>query len=194
MSLFVGTFQVKYNGPINLKNFYRELHDWVVENEFVDSRSNEDFPELLYYDSRSQPGGGEVWIWWRPVKKPQSNPFYRYVLRISFHLFKMKDQEMMYNNKKYKFKYAENKIIITAILETDYDQKWRKSPFLKQVYELFWRRITWHNIEKHKQILLNYCYDLQKTIKSYYGKPHWEKISKPFRPKWGTWEDKPVGP
>ena len=40
MTLFVGTFEVKYNGPINLKNFYRQLHDWVVEQEFVESNSN----------------------------------------------------------------------------------------------------------------------------------------------------------
>ncbi|MBN1157243.1 hypothetical protein JXA85_06475 [Candidatus Woesearchaeota archaeon] len=194
MTLFVGTHEVKYNGPINLKNFYRELHDWVIENEFVPSRKNNDFPEILFYESRSQPGGGEMWVWWRPIKVPQGNSFYRYVLRISFHLFKMKDQEIMHGNKKYKFKYAENKIIITGILETDYQKKWRKHPLLKQFYPFFLKRIAWHTVEQHKKILQDYCHDLQKTIKAYYGKPHWESTEPSFRPKWGIWEDKPVGP
>jgi hypothetical protein len=196
MSIFVGTYEVKYNGPINLKNFYREIHDWVVDKEFVKSKSSADFPEILFYESRSQPGGTELWIWWRPEKIPQGSPFLKYVLRISFHMFKMKDQEMMVNNKKYKFKYAEHKVIITAILETDYDKdmSFRKNGLLKYFYQLFLKRIMGKTVENHKKILLEYCQDLQKTIKAYYGKPHWEEGDRSFRPRWGIWEDKPVGP
>ncbi len=194
MTLFVGNFEVKYSGSLNLRALYRMVHDWILDKEYVESASGPDFPEILYSLNKSQPGGEEMWIWWRPEYSPQGNPFYKYVLRITFHSFRMKEVETVVKNRKVKLHKGEHKVIITALLETDYDKKFRNHPVLKYFYNIFWRRIIWRDIEKRKKDLLNDAYELQSVIKAFFGQPHFEDVSRPFMPKLGLREDQPVGP
>ncbi|MFH1591252.1 MAG: hypothetical protein ABIC95_04970 [archaeon] len=193
MTLFAGNYHVKYTGTIHLRSLYVLIHDWLIDMEYLDM-SGPDFPENLYSLSKSQPGGEEMWIWWRPVYAPQSNPFYRYVLRITFHSFRMNESEAVRGHRKIKVHKGEHKVIITAMLETDYKNAWQKSGFMRYFLDLFKNRIIKNDLNKQKAHLLGHVADLQKKIKEFYGSAHWEDTSRPFMPKLGMKEEEPVGP
>lgn len=80
----------KYNADVNLKAFYKELHDWLVEHDFVDSSfdfykdikkkkgefenndnltRNEDYFEKKFVIIKKPDGGAELEIVWEAKTK-----------------------------------------------------------------------------------------------------------------------------
>lgn len=174
MTLYAGKVEVKFIGALHLRNLYKMLHDWVVEHEYTHTRHDYDFPEELYWESRSQPTGSEIWVWWKGHYYPEENPFYRRVLRIDLHSVRMKDIEIMQENKKYAVQWAEFKVTVHGLLETDYEKKWEKSPFLKLFYKIFIERIMWKDLQKRKQEVLKDMYNLQAAVKQFYDTKHFD--------------------
>jgi len=193
MTYLVGNYSIKYVGPINMIRFYQLIHDWFVENEFVETTKGEEFPEIFYSDSRSQPHGREIWIWWRFAYAPESNPFYQYIIRLSFHTFKMNEQEVVVGNKREKLQNGEHQIILTAILETDYKGTFRSHPILKYFYETFVGRIMYGDLEKRKEMLKRKAEDIQDKVKAFFNAPHFHDHGRPFHPKQGLRENHQVG-
>ncbi|MFH1849953.1 MAG: hypothetical protein ABH879_07275 [archaeon] len=185
MTLYVGHWEAKYNGALHMKNFYRHLRDWVLENEYSKSRSDFDFPEKLYWESSASPTGMERWIWWRCVYVPEDNPFYRRILRINIHQLREKDVEIVKDNKKFKLQWAEHKIIVDAFIESDYEKRWQKHWLLKHFYRVFVLRFIWRDFKSHKQEVLQDVYSFLTHVKLYYDSYHWAQPTKSFRPRWG---------
>ena len=65
MTFFIGNYNVKYVGAVSLLNLVKLIRDWFVDYEWVKSSEGQDFPEIYYSHANSQPGGQELWIWWR---------------------------------------------------------------------------------------------------------------------------------
>ena len=191
MTIVAGHWEVKHTGTLDFKQLYQQIHDWVLEREYSPSRHDHEFPETLYFDSRSQPAGREVWIWWRCNYVPEDNPFYRYNLRINFFANRMKDMDVMVANKKQSVQWGEFRIIIDGLLETDVKGEWQRHPLLKHLYRFFVERVMWKDIEKRRTLLISDAEDLIRTIKAFYGTHHWEPLGKAFVPKLGLQETNP---
>jgi len=100
----------------------------------------------------------------------------------------------MQNGKKFKTNHGEIRVTVQALLETDHKHEWRNHPFLKGVYELFWRRIFWKNMESHKQEVLTHANDLHERIKKYFELFTTQTDTRSFRPVAGIGEKEPIGP
>ncbi len=174
MTLYAGKVEVKFIGALHLRNLYKMVHDWVVEKEYSPSRHDYDFPEHMYWESRSQPTGSEIWVWWRGHYFPDQNPFYRRTLRIDLHAVRMRDVEIIQNNKKYAVQWAEHKVTIHGLLETDYEKKWKNNAFMSAFYKFFVQRIMWRDLQKRKKEVLGDMYDLQAKVKDFYDTKHFD--------------------
>jgi hypothetical protein len=151
MEIFVGHAEVKSTDVFDARSLYRQLHDWLVEQDYA-SYYDPYFPEKLYWETRPQTGGAEYWIWWRPVKEGiEGNTFWRRVITIDLHGVGITNVEIMYQGKKLKVNKGKFEVILDARLEIDIGGKWMKSWLMKPLLEPFWKRIYYHEIEMHKK-------------------------------------------
>jgi len=179
--------EVKTQGkPFDLKMLYVMMHEWMLENEYAPDDKDPNFPETFYYDSVSQTKGRELWVWWRNKKAPQKNPFYRRSLNVNLHGLGMMDIETVINGTKRKLAKGEFWISIKAILELDYQGKWRKHWLLKYFLDLFWKRIFWKSIESHKHELLKDAHALHQQLKQFFEIRMHVPVQKSFWPELGT--------
>ncbi len=163
----VAQYELKtQDNPLNFKQFYIMLHEWFLEKEYG-SASDPDFPEISYYDARSPEHGREVWIKWRIKYAPQGNKFYRKVFNIDLHGLHMQKVEVVQNNRKYMLEKGEMWFYCQAILEVDYENKWRNNPMLKPFLSTFWKRFIWKDLEKHRKEIYNDAYEVHQFVKNY---------------------------
>lgn len=186
--------EIKYTGAIHLKEFYKDMHEWILENDYAETRKDTDFPEIMYWESRAIPGAAEIWIWWRPYYIPQSNPFYRRVLRIDIQSLNTRDIEVMtHNNQKKKVQWGEHKVMINCILEIDWEGLWKKNPIARFLKPIFENRLFHKDLHKHEHEAVADAEKLVEWVKNYYGLRHYKPRHKPFRPQRGLGEAKPYG-
>jgi len=89
------------------------------------------------------------------------------VINIDFHALNLKEVEVMHEGQKVKTNYGQIKILVQAIIETDYEKSWQGHWFLKFFNEVFWKRIFWRNMEIHRKEVYKDAYNLQEEIKKY---------------------------
>lgn len=176
MTIYVGKVEAKYIGALHMRNLYKMMHDWVVEKEYAHTRHDYDFPETNYWESRHSPTGSEIWVWWRCHFAPEENKFYRRTLRMDLHAVRLKNVEIIQNNKKYSVQWAEFKVIIHGLLETDVGKKWQKNPFMNFFYKIFVERIMWRDLMKRKKEVLIDMYDLEGQVKDFYNTKHFMPV------------------
>lgn len=171
--------------PFSFKSLYVMMHEWMLEKEYAPSTADPDFPEISYYESVSQQKGREIWAKWRCFHIPQDNPFYRNLLNIDIHGLFIKPVDVMQNGKKFRMDTGELYISCQAILEIDWQRKWREHWLLKHLLHTFWHRVIHHDIEKHKKEVYHISEEFNALIKD------WLEIKKPvtvpkiFWPKTG---------
>ncbi len=162
----VAQYELKtQSNPVNLKLFYVMLHEWMIEKQYTNDK-DPDFPEIMYGEWRHHEGR-EVWAKWRIKYAPQGNKFYRRVLNIDIHTIHSQQVEIVQDNKKFKLDKGELWFFCQAILEVDYENKWRNHPILKNFLTTFWKRFIWHDLEKHKEELYKDAYELHSLVKDY---------------------------
>ncbi len=189
MTLYAGHIEVTYEGNCDLYQLYNLLHRWVIENDYVESTDDEDFPENLYYQSAGR-NGSEVLLLWRCVYVPEGNPFYRRILRIMLHATNMRDVDVVRANKKVTLQNARFNVIMDAFLESDYEEKWRNHWLLKHFYHQFVYRIIWRDFEVHREEVLGDAYSLQKELRKFFDTYHPDDRSKSFTSPLGIKEEK----
>lgn len=168
LGFLVTHWEVKSQKPFGFKDFYSLLHEWILDHDYTPSTRDTDFPEISYYESISQKGGKETWIKWRCNYVPEDNKFYRRILNIDIHGLGMKPMEIVQNNKKYLLDKGEVYISCQAILEIDWTGRWRKNWLLKHFLEIFYKRIVWKSMEKHKQEVHEDSHILNEFVKEYF--------------------------
>ncbi|MFH1408861.1 MAG: hypothetical protein ABIH34_03065 [Nanoarchaeota archaeon] len=168
LGIHVTNYEVKsQNLPFDYKALYVMLHEWMLEHEFCIDDKDTSFPETMYYESRQQDGRKEIWCWWRPKYIPEDNPFYRYALNINLHWLGARQQEIVKDGRKHQLQAGEFWCIVQAVLEVDYQGKWRSHWLLKHLLETFWKRFIWHDMERHKHELYKVAYQLRTDVSQF---------------------------
>jgi hypothetical protein len=166
LGLTVAQYEIKtQEQPFNMKLLYVMLHEWFIEKQYVNDKDT-DFPEISYYEARHE-HGKEVWVKWRFKYAPQGNKFYRRVFNIDLHGLGMTQLEVVQDNKKYRMDRGEFWFSCHAILEIDYEKKWRNSPLLKPFLNTFWKRFIWKDLEKHRKEIYRDAYEIHNLVKQY---------------------------
>jgi hypothetical protein len=179
---------VKFKENFHLKNLYTRMHEWLVQEQWV-TRSDKDFPEVFCGQNEAALGGTEIWWNWRPKK--EKNSFIRWDLDINGHVILLRNVEVMKEGKKFKTNWGEVEIILTAIVNLDYNKRWQKHPILKNFLGLYVDIIKEKEFEKERDELRREMYRFQETIKEYLKMrkrlPE-EESQGPFWPKEGIGE------
>lgn len=167
----IGRFTVKHKDFFNMKTLYHVLHEWLIKEDYA-SRYDPEFNEVLMLEKINQQTGKEIWIHWRPEKKPMeadgnASEFFRYVISLDYHIVLLKNTEVMHEGVKYKTDWGEVELIFKAFLVVDPEGKWKKHWFLKNILQLFVKRIMKHNFEMHRRTLFRDLFTLQNEAKEY---------------------------
>ena len=192
------SFTVKFKDIFNLKEFYKAMHEWLLEYNWssVDASGNlesKDHWETLYLERAGLEGDKEMWWWWRLQKIPTDNSYYKFHLDIDSHPLYVLDTEVVRNGKKFKCHKGEVEVKVWAYIEFDYTGEWSTHPILKMFNKMFPRRIFKKEIfEDHKQELYREIYIFQDFMKRWFKLKRflpYEEISPFFTPfTYPTWK------
>lgn len=160
-------FKFKHKDYFNLKYLYNLMHEWFIEEGYAPAEDAK-FPERFIMHRETQKGGDEIWVYWRMTKQPVKTKFWRYDLDMDMHVVGLKDAELMHEGKKFKCNWGEPEVKIWAKLVVDYENEWKKHPYLSHILKLFWKRTVKATMEAHKRELYRDAYRFQEAVKTYF--------------------------
>ena len=181
VDILVDKWEVKATDVVHLNAFYIALHDYLWREEYSPAK-DAGFPETYYWESRTQKGGREMWVWWRPFKKIKSDSFYLRHLVVDIHGVGVNPVEVMRHGKKWKVQKGKVEVLVKVKLRLDPEGKWQKHWFLKTIFELFWKRIYKKRIDMHKQQLLKDSFKFNEMVKRMMELNTFATPQKPFAP------------
>lgn len=185
----VARLEIENEETFHLKNLYKMIHDWLIEEGFktiyYDIDPADENPEIFYLERILGTGAKEHRIWWRCIKTPGKSKYYRYFMRINFLTLNMKSIEVMHQGHKMKTDRGDCVITIEAWLQLDYNKEWRDHSFLKHFDNYFRRRVYKAQVESYKIDLYKASYRLQNVIKQYLKLKTLYEMPKPFHPEKG---------
>ena len=184
----VSRFKVKSLKTFHLQNIYIDLHDYLIEEDYVPSEKDWDYQETFMWENRTQKDGREIWIWFRPWRKLTNNPFFKRRFRINFHARRIKDVEIMHEGKKLNVNKGEVEIFVFGYLDLDPEGKWMKNAFTRTMWDVFVKRMYHKSLEAHRREMLADSYKLQEHLKNLLGQQMFSPPRKTFRPTYAFGE------
>ena len=177
-------FVVHNEQVFHLKNTYTYLWDWLKDEGFLgltqDEEPIEERIETYYEEKRPQPGMREIRVWWRTAMVPEGNTFYRYRLNFFYEVLHIKKVDIMFHGRKATADDGEIILRVDAILELDYQRKWRGHAILKHLFPYFSKRIFKKIREDHEEELRRRAVRLQEDIKRLLELQNYEKYPERF--------------
>ncbi len=171
-------WRIKHKDVFHMKNLYIMMYEWLVEQGW--SERDEEFPEISYLQNEAAQGGTELWIFWRCEKDPFKgraphgySKFFKWRIRVDFHVILLKDIEVMHQGQKYKTNSGEVEMKIWAEQHLDPEGDWDKHPFLRNWINIFRGRLLKEEAETLKLELYREAYRLQDAVKTYLKLKRW---------------------
>jgi hypothetical protein len=182
--ILASDFRVKFKDVFDMKNFYKMIHDWLIEYDWEDQKGDKDHFETYYLEKIGAKGEKEHVIWWRLEKIPSKNSYYKYILELLYHTVALKNTEIVVEGKKLKVNKGEIETKIRTYVELDYEGKWSHHPVLNMFKDIFRERIFKADLESHKRELYRESFILQGAMKKYLKLKGFlpEYRLEPFRP------------
>ncbi|MBU0628134.1 MAG: hypothetical protein KKC75_03020 [Nanoarchaeota archaeon] len=189
--------KVKFKDVFSLKNLYIMMHEYLLEEKWFgeegpqkgDPSKQHRYIETLYFEKYCQKGlhagGKELWIYWRLFKRPEGkySGYIRYRLNIDFHGVYIQDREVMHQGQKIKVQWGELELMFNGAVQTDYREEWKDHWFLKNIQDIYEKRIIEQEIEKHEKMLWREIYRLTGVIKRYLDMRVFIPTAEPIYPK-----------
>lgn len=166
-------FRVKWKDIFNVKAFYKAIHEWTKEYDWFDMEDKSDHYETLYFEKIGLFNEKELWLRWRlqKIPPPGNSKYYKYHMDLDWHFLYLVPTEVVHEGKKFKkdvYK-GEVEVWITALIEVDYENRWKKSPLAKYFQTLVKERIFHHDMmEEHRRELYREAYILQNYMKQWF--------------------------
>lgn len=189
ISLGVPAYNFEFTNEqvFSLKNFYKYVHDWMVEEGF-DCLNGKEVPEVFYAEKRSQSGMRENRIWWR-FKMSTDNPRITYFVNINWLILAMTDTQAVVGGEKMKAQKGEVNMFVTSFMETEYaDIKKNKIfniPFFANMFHTFEKKVHRPLKEGYEKELVDMMKRLQEELKSYLSLNSYGAQGESFHPKKG---------
>ncbi|MEM4261182.1 MAG: hypothetical protein QXG00_08110 [Candidatus Woesearchaeota archaeon] len=177
----VALYEIEYENVYHLKNLYWLMHEWFdIEN--FESLDHDGYFENLYWQKIKPDGSIDHHIWWRTIRVPKNNNYYRYFIKVDIQTLNIGKSEMMSRGKKYNVNQGDVIIRVEAYLQLDYNNKWKKHWLLKNFDTWYRRRFFKRYVEDLKKDLYKTVYRFQDTIKQYLELHTKFDLPKPFHP------------
>ena len=165
--LLVAKFEVELEGILNLKEFYKQLHNYIAEWGFTDPEGQGDKFENLYFHRQTQEGLMFHHFWWRAAMQPEDDQYFRYFLWVDWQTLAVSQTEIMENNKKIKTFKGDVIVRLQSWVQLDFKNEWQKHWILKHFDESYRKRINKSAVGQHKKALYSIAYDIHDFIKRY---------------------------
>lgn len=162
--ILVAKFEIKSTDKIVINKVYIALHDYFYREEYSEDR-DAGFPETYMFETRTQKGGKEIWVWWRPSKAIASNQFVKRKFVFDIHGVGLTEVELIKQNFKFKAVTGKVEFLVKAKLEVDVGGRFRNNPVLGPIFSVFWKRLYRKQLEQHKLEMLKDAYKLQEFVK-----------------------------
>lgn len=167
--------RIKFKDVFDLKSFYKALRQWVKEYQWGDyeSKGKGEAYERLYREVVYQDGSKYMEIRWRLFKPAPATPYINYYFDIDYKLVGLKTKEVVKDGQKLKLDSGEIELKFNAWMELKFltefeDKETVGSPFLKQVKELFLKRIYSQTIHQREKELYQEVYGCLRFIKEWF--------------------------
>jgi hypothetical protein len=164
--------QVVYKGVFDFKYVYELVHDFLLENGFVDIDYPESGGSAEMFEHRYLEKGYPVtgyWINWNTQKLIEGNTYYRYIMDVAFQGIAVTKVELMEQGQKVTRYKGEIDIFIDGKIETDYKGEWKRHWFLRHFKNRYDKVIMKKEFkEMHEDTLYKYMYRLQAVVKRYF--------------------------
>lgn len=156
----VSGLKLKWGGNIDVGDFYSKLKLWLFNQGYGDEMKN--FKEVKYLQ-RIKADGKEIDVKW--VGEKNINDYFANMITITMSITRMRDAEVMINERKVKMNNANIEIKLTADLIKNRAGKWDKESFMKKMYENF---VIKDKIEQNKIGLYQKIYSLHDEVKNFF--------------------------
>lgn len=122
---------IKFKGIFDMDLLYKSMRDWLTTRGYY-------FEEPVYKSKPNPMGGVEDEITWSCWRK--ETDYMKFWINIFIHTWERKDVEVIKKGKKKKMNQARLAIYFNSYVETDYQHRWDKTPFLiwlNNIYEKY---------------------------------------------------------
>jgi hypothetical protein len=161
-----------YKGVFNFDYIYELVHDFLIENGFVDidypeSASKPDAFEHRYLEKGAPVTG--YWIDWKTKKLIEGNTYYRYLLTVQYQGIAISKVEVMEQGQKVSRYKGELNLFINGEVETDYKKEWENHWFLKHFKNIYDNKIMKEEFQDmHEECLYKLVYRLLAVCQRYF--------------------------
>ena len=155
--IVVDSLQLKYQGLVNVNEFYRIMDKWFREKGY--DKYEKRTSEQIYKD------GKQIEIEWEPWKK--INDYAKSVMKIIFLITDIKDVNVTKDNHKVKTQQAKISITFMGYLETDWEHKWETKPILYFLRTIFDQFIYKAQLDKYYSLVGDEVQSLYTMTKGY---------------------------
>jgi hypothetical protein len=188
--ILAAKFEIKNTETYNMKDLYRFMVEYLIDNNWVAADDGGKCPEIFYHEQRIKPERRNHLMWWRIVKLMDGggkrSRYYQCFLRIDFEAVAVKDTQVMHGNKKFKTHKGAMVVRIESWLQLDFRNEWEKHPILKHFQKYFIKRFYMKDWKRQKEDLYKETYDLGNFIKKYFTYTTTKEIGRSFHPETGA--------
>ena len=137
--------KIKHKGIFDFTSTYKVLYEWLVDEGY-------DVNEKAYKENIGAGGAKEIEIEWIALRK--ISDYFRFVLKIQFHVLGMTDVEVEIDGVKQKMNKGQFELKVTSTLEKDYENRWENKAGFKFLRTLYDRYLISGRIEDYEGKLL----------------------------------------
>lgn len=155
------TVRMKYKGVFDFYGLLKEMQNWFILQDYKHY-------EKQYKHKVPSPAGAEQEIEW--MAQTNATEYVRYQIDIFFHIYDMKDVEVVKDGKKQKMQFARMLIEMDGKIIFDWQNRFSDSPFSRFLQKLY------HDFVFKKDMFFYYddqlyyrIYKLQRLAKDYIG-------------------------
>jgi len=149
--------KITYDGVFAFKDLYNFVYTLLVDNEYgVEEKS---------YKEKTAQGAKEIEIAWDAKRKVSD--YTRYLWKVSWRILGMTSVEVMKDGRKVKMNKGSVEIKIGTFIETDYENRWQSSAFMKFLRGIYDKFVIKKQIDEYKSNLGKEVGDATNQVKSY---------------------------
>lgn len=160
--------RVKYKDIFDLKTFYDDFHEYLMEHDWADVDNGQEHWETYYDERINKDGLKELRIFWRCWKKAPNSTYLSYYLDLSWKCLAIVSTEIVLNGQKFKVNKGEVEITVSAFIDKEYEKEFAKSKILGQVKKLFTKRIYKKILKTREKELYQEVYAMFNWLKQYF--------------------------
>ena len=152
-----GGIKIKWGGPSDLKELYRQMKIWLEDNGFASEKNLE-----KKYVEMIKPNGKDIFVLLEAGK--DVSDYFSYKINVEFIWIATTDVEVQ--ERGIKRKLTKGTLEVRIIAYIDYGKKWETMGILNKFY---YKNIAKSRLEDYRRELYNKIYKFQKMIKDFVG-------------------------